>query len=230
MSYTKTILCLANSRKMSGRCVAGKERNGSAFTKWVRPVSTRPHREVSLEERRYENGSDPDILDIIRIPMKAPCPESYQTENELIDPEYYWELEGRATWQQVLASLDKVNGPLWINESSTYNGHNDQVAEQIAGQSNHSLLLIKPIDLTISVAREGGVFAPAKRAARTSFLFDGLRYTLKVTDPYIEHEYLRGENVVFPVSECVLCVSLGEAFNGHAYKLVATMITPERAR
>jgi len=28
MSYTKTIVCLANSRKLAGRCVAGKEWDG----------------------------------------------------------------------------------------------------------------------------------------------------------------------------------------------------------
>ncbi|MDA8248900.1 MAG: hypothetical protein M0Z28_06945 [Rhodospirillales bacterium] len=229
MSYTKTILCLANSRKMSGRCVAGKEMNGSVVTGWVRPISDRPTREISLEERRYENGNDPDILDIVTIPMKGPSPETYQTENYLIDADYYWELKGRANWTQVLGALDNVPGPLWINESSTYNGQNDQLQEQTALQFKHSLLLIRPIGATISVAREGGVYAPAKRAVRASFSFNSLHYKLKVTDPYIEHKYFRGEDGSFSVSECIICVSLSELFNGHVYKLVATMITPERA-
>jgi hypothetical protein len=229
MSYAKTILCLAKSRKLSGTCVAGKERSGTSFSNWIRPVSSRPTREISLDERRYENGNDPSVLDIITIPMKEPCPEAHQVENHLIDPEYYWELKGRATWPQVLGALDKVRGPLWVNESSSYNGHNDEIQEESAGKFQHSLLLIKPTDVTISVAREGGVFAPAKRAVRASFSLNGLHYKLKVTDPVMEHRYFQGENGVFPVPECILCVSLGEAFKGNAYKLVATIITPDRA-
>ena len=90
MTDSKRIACLANSRKLTGRCVAGREIKGRKGGKWIRPVSSRPGREVDEYERQYEDGSDPCVLDIIRIPVKEPIPEAWQTENWLLHPEYYW--------------------------------------------------------------------------------------------------------------------------------------------
>lgn len=89
MAYTKTILCLANSRKLSGRCIAGKEKLRRGYGEWIRPVSARPSEEISEEERRYENGQSAQILDVISVPMREPRPGAHQTENHLIDDDYY---------------------------------------------------------------------------------------------------------------------------------------------
>jgi hypothetical protein len=184
---------------------------------------------LSEEERRYENGDDPGILDIIQIEMGAQCPEAYQTENHLIDDNYYWQRVGRGTWTQALGAVDTVTGPLWTRGPSTYYGINDQVPEAIANTMTHSLLLIHPNSFRISVAREGGAFAPAKRRVRGSFSIANITYKLVVTDPFIERTYLHGTDGEFDIPDALLCVSLGEIFNGYAYKLIATVITPERA-
>lgn len=67
MSITRRIVCLANSRKMQGRCVAGRELNAGVAGSWIRPVSDRPAEEVSEYERQYQDGSDPRVLDIISV-------------------------------------------------------------------------------------------------------------------------------------------------------------------
>ncbi len=83
-NYSKTIICLANSRKMTGRCVAGKEIAGGKIGGWIRPVSVRPAGELSEEDRRFQNGQDPKLLDVIRIPMIEHRPYGFQKENQLL--------------------------------------------------------------------------------------------------------------------------------------------------
>jgi Dual OB-containing domain len=87
---TKRLVCLANSRKLHGRCIAGRELLAGRPGEWVRPVSDREHEEVSEYERQYEDGSDPRILDIIDVPLIAPRASPHQPENWLLDPGMYW--------------------------------------------------------------------------------------------------------------------------------------------
>ena len=70
----KRILCLANSRKISGRCVAGREIVNGQPGVWLRPVSDRQHQEISWDERHYEDANDPQVLDIVSLPLIEPRP------------------------------------------------------------------------------------------------------------------------------------------------------------
>jgi hypothetical protein len=56
----------------------------------------------------------------------------------------------------------------------------------------------------------------------------GLHYCLAVTDPLAESKYLVAQNGTYQVQDAVVCVSLAEPFHGFAYKLVASIITPEQ--
>lgn len=91
----KRIICLANSRKPGRRCIAGKEIlpavDGGAqrIGGWIRPVSAGAYEAVSDSERRYQNGSDPQVLDVIDVPVPNPQPHDYQQENWLIDNRRY---------------------------------------------------------------------------------------------------------------------------------------------
>lgn len=134
----KRIVCLANSRKLHGRCVAGKELQGENPGRWIRPVSAREYEEVSEYERQYQDGSDPQVLDILRIPLLNPRPKGYQQENWLLDPNNYWVKVGRGEWK-LLESLADALGPLWINGHSTYNGRNDKIPLSEASALDSSL-------------------------------------------------------------------------------------------
>jgi len=126
VNYKKKMVCLANSKKPGGRCVAGKEVSGEGHLGWIRPVSARPSAEISLDELHYENGKAPEILDIIEIPMIGAVPRVHQTENHMIDDESYWKKEGALTWNDVAALLD-TPATLWTNGDSTYHGRYDRL-------------------------------------------------------------------------------------------------------
>jgi hypothetical protein len=82
LPYAKTIVCLANSYKTGGICVAGKEKLGNgAFGHWIRPVSDRPGAELSRTECANSNYGAPKLLDVIAVPLLKPVPHGHQIEN-----------------------------------------------------------------------------------------------------------------------------------------------------
>ncbi len=227
VNYTRTIVCLANSRRHSGRCIAGKEVLESGFGDWIRPISGRPTAEVSEEERRYEDGQDIRVLDIVAVPMIAPAPLLYQTENHLIDAGFYWIKTGELQWTKLAYLLDNP-GTLWLNGESSYNGMNDRVKLETAAELKESLFLIKPEALIVSVQTEGAAFGNPRRRVRCRFKYGGSYYILVVTDPVAERAFLSKANGEYPVTDTYLCVSLGEAYSdGFCYKLVAAVISKQ---
>lgn len=229
MAYTKKIVCLANSRKISGRCIAGRELTDNGIGSWVRPVSKRATREISETDRRYQNGQRASILDIIEVPMLEPAPHYHHTEDHLIDENEYWIKNGEAGWETIEEMLEPNNSPLWINGEQTFHGLNDKISEEEAATLNSSLLLVRPSDLNILVRIESGFQGrPGKRNARARFNIDGETYLLQITDPKAEAEYLGRENGTYPVDDAIICLSLSEAWKGYVFKLVAAIFTQTR--
>jgi hypothetical protein len=113
MAETVRMVCLANSRKRSGRCIAGMARFADGSLRWARPVSNRPDGAVSHQERRI-SGVEPELLDILEISLAEPRPHQYQTENWLLDGSKRWRLVGHAECRQ-LARLANEPTSLWMN-------------------------------------------------------------------------------------------------------------------
>lgn len=220
----KRILCLANSRKEGDRCIAGKELPKSgAPGSWVRPVSDRADEAVNESERQYDDGSEPGILDVIDVPLRKARPKSYQQENWLLDPDRRWRKVYRVT-PEALEKLADPPGPLWINGYHTQHGRNDRLPVEQGVSLDSSLRLVKvgKLELDVFAPRlEQGDF---KRRIKGRFLYFGEDYRLWVTDPLYEQTYLNQPNDKYQLDECYLTVSLGEPYQGYAYKLIAAII------
>ena len=217
--YTRTIICLANSKKNLGRCVAGLELTGEKPTTWLRPVSERSGHELSLDDRRYANGADVALLDIVEVALLHHAPEGCQQENHLIDDGVYW--RKLATFSaRDLVQYARTNAPLWLDGNSSYSGRNDRILAHASDQLAHSLELVKPSNPIVIVAP-----GRTKRQVRVKFHLGATEYNFVVTDTEVEAAYLPRENGMYPLDGDVLfCVSLGEPFDGHRYKLVAAVI------
>jgi len=225
MTYEKTIICLASSRKFSARCIAGISEGNT--NDWIRPVSSRGSQEVSLQDTGL--GTYPDVGDILRIRFTEPKPSYYQSENHVIAPGFGWQRLGRKSFGELvkLAAIEPAD--LWVNYHHTFNGINDKMPIAIANRQTKSLVLIEPEDLVVTNDIEGdGTYGPPKRKHRIHFRYSGSQYTLACTDPWVENNAaFSGDST--PIKEkSLLCVSLGEEFNEHAFKLIASIITENR--
>jgi hypothetical protein len=220
VTAVKRIVCFANSRKINGRCVAGRELQNARVRGWIRPVSEREHQEVSEYERNYSDGSDPQVLDIIDVPLLEPQPHEYQRENWLLDPESYWRKVGEVQWND----LERFVGPdtrTWPAGFHSYNGSNDRIPSVQAARLGFSLSLVHPEYVAMRVFAPGEAFGNPKRRVQARFLLEGVAHQLWVTDPRYERRFLKEPDGEYELGECYMTLSLGEPYEDWVYKLVA---------
>lgn len=219
--YSKQIVCLANSRKRSGYCVAGKERLPKGIGGWIRPVGREGSGELSASNLEMGNGEVPRLLDIITVHLEGCCPHEYQSENHLI-AEGRWIRNGALPLSQVDSLRDEVDR-LWINGFHSHNGLNDRMPLELVNRFlASSLLFIRPQDLRIKVA-EG---SRGLKKVRAELTYKGEDYCLPVTDPMVEARYLPKALGCYPVegAQPYVTVSISEPFEGSCYKLIAGII------
>ncbi len=219
------ILCLASSRKYRGRCVAGLRTDGSG---WVRPVSSEPYGTLHPEHYRLKGGTEPRLLDVLRVDLASHRPEPNQPENWLTGRSP-WELRARPAGDEAVSLLAAAvqHGP------DLFGTRGDRLTpeELASAPTSHSLTLAEPRRLRWQV-RTTQAGNPQVRAI---FEVAGQGYNLALTDPVWERFIaMFGAGVHAPAtvgmpdeSRLLLTISLGEPtdFDGACYKLVAAVIT-----
>src|SRR5262245_8566645 len=83
------IICLANSRKHQGRCVAGLTTDGGG---WIRPISNTPDGSLLAHHYTLTNGTEARVMDVLWMEVDQPRPENHHPENWIV---------GKAKWQLV---------------------------------------------------------------------------------------------------------------------------------
>jgi hypothetical protein len=223
----KRIVLLANSRKNTGRCIAGREIvNGVVQPTWIRPVGDRASHEIEFSERRYQDNTEPRPGDTLVLAVKTHAPHDYQTENWVLDDHYYWVREQPLAWPAIVA-ITESPASLWANGRSTSAGFNDEMPHAVAVTFGTSLCLIHVRDLVIHVAHHFD-----KKRVQARFTHNGVQYWLWITDSEVEPTYKNMDDGDYDVGEACLTISLGEPFakgeqgDLFVYKLVAAVITP----
>lgn len=214
MPFTRTIICLATSRKLGGKCVAGKDiTNGQ----WIRPVSTLETGELYQHQIQYENGEMPECQDIIEIEFERHIPKYYQPENILITSR---------RWKKIDTFPSKKLDTLCDSCRTVFQNvgnHEDRIPVTNLQQREitSSLLFIKVKDLRIYKTYS----MSGREQVRAIFPFNTKTYDLVVTDPIMEN-IVRTEYVQCNVicKNIYLCISIGEPFNNDCYKLVSSVI------
>jgi hypothetical protein len=214
------MIVLANSLKLSGRCVAGVS---TETGQWIRPVSEWEHGELYPGEFRI-GGREPQPLDVVRFSYSRPVPVAAQPENVLIEGGR-WELVRRIEPEEAYAELE----PFLSSGPEIFGDCEAGVAEDEANAGLDSSLALVEADGSVNfVVRPR--FAPGKQL-RTRAVFDlsSRAYDLPVTDGKLKPKMLScdvgtyegGDMGIAANGRTLLTISLGQPFNKMNWKLVA---------
>ena len=213
------LVCLANSIKLGGRCVAGKQLIEGKVGSWIRPVST-PEGGTIVNPRYYRTSAPIAVMDVIELEVVKRIPFlGYQQENVLVEP-LRWKKAGEYRWDGLDELVDSPS-PLWYGDGEK----NDRIKLENAKKLRSSLRLIKVTQPDIFV--QSGVFG---NVLRTRFIYEDMEHNLAITDPIAREKYLSGLGGIPKFPEAYFCVSIGEPFKPHGsvdhqcFKMVAAVI------
>jgi hypothetical protein len=206
----KTIVCLANSYKHGGRCVAGICLDDG---KWIRLRSRDGDGSLAPHEYALNDGhGELRLLDVFEVDLHYAIPSDCHPEDWVTSPQF-WRLIERPcsdkTWKKVAERVER-RGPL-------LGGYSDRVwASYFKNKpAEASLALVCPTDVWWWAREERG-----KIKYRALFKLNNITYDLAVTDPrWLEQMRLLPAGI-YPhrllapeTAETWLAVSLSEAFS-----------------
>lgn len=232
MSFRKTFVCLARSRKYGGCCIAGKTASPSGYGNWIRPTGTSPGGALIERETCFDDGSTAALLDLVTVHIQEKDEEvAYQAENYRICRGIPWKKEGTVHYGKIGELADKPE-TLWKNNYSSGAGMNDFVPVSMLGGTAQSLYLIRPFALKLLAEPTRGPGSPI--SVRAKFIYGGVGYNLKVTD-FRFYRMERDEIETLDLRGAFLTISLGLPFTPESragsvpecYKLVAAVLLPQ---
>lgn len=216
------IICLANSYKHGGRCVAGVRTDGKG---WVRPISDAPDGTLNYRDYRLSNGTDVKVLDLVSISLTEPKPAKHQPENWLFEKQP-WKLIARPAPSDVLKAVANVLSV----DSFLFKDTRDRIPFKEFNEkpAASSLAIVHPSKLEFCITQS---FAGNKQL-RAKFELAGRVFNLAVTDPVwkdrlsnkIHGTYGRADVGIDNDTQVFLTISLGEPLDGFCYKLVAAVL------
>ncbi len=215
------LVCLANSRKHGGHCVAGWRVDGGGFVRLVSPLADGTLTPIDL---RLGERDEPQMFDLIRVGIASPRPMPHQRENLVID-ESPWQLLRRPASRNVLERMLPLleRGPDLLGSSGASIPYDDCIRRPAA----HSIAIAKVQRAVLSVSER-----LQRKRLRLRFQLRKASYELTVTDPFWERAVERWEVGEYPWwklfpsgRDPVITVSLTEPFGDgrECFKIVATL-------
>jgi hypothetical protein len=216
----KTIVCLANSYKHGGRCIAGIDIHDG---QWIRLHGNSADGSLCACEYVLDDGSEPRLLDVIEVEVHYAIRSQSHPEDWQIAPSR-WRLVERGATERQWAGL--------TNEKTKSKGilrdHRDRIAtwELKYKPLKSSLCLICPSEIYWWIREDKG-----KRKYRALFHHKYVTYDFALTDPRWLDQLKLLPDGIYPhstfagtTSETWLTISISEPYFGFHYKLVAGVI------
>jgi len=212
-------VCLANSYKEGGRCVAGIVLDAQNHPvreqgnpKWIRPICKTEYGEIPTH--LVDNISFIiNLLDVVKIEVSDyPDLQTHQPENALFD----------FNSLQVIGKYDQRNLiALYASHRLIFGNRGKAVAKENIHRQNHSLMFVK----TNAFEVWQRVFPDnPKPQVRIKFTYCGNPYDLPVTDPVFLEKYQSNPAFYKDYRQMDMTLSLGIEHQDWYYKLIAGII------
>lgn len=217
----KYFICLANSYKHGGRCVAGIEisfnaegkpnivRNLDGRPRWIRPISNEVDGAIP-----NEIAQNIKLFSVIKLVDTVPTPNKPHVEDTK-----YSQMECRHGYFTNNDGLLKLC--LDNKHQNIFYFQGKAIRSEMVERLDYSLMFIHPekAEAYIDENRE-------KSKYRMRFTYYGSHYDFPITDPVFLESFKKSPDAYKELKDVYLTLSLGLAFEGFHFKLVAAVIFP----
>lgn len=214
-------ICLANSYKRGGRCIAGIEididnnnhwtvkRKVDGTPQWIRPIA----QTTEFGEIPEGEANNIPLLSVVRLTEVTPCPQNAHSEDV-----YYKQMYPIGRVPSHPDILSKMTDD---NHSSLFYTEDYSIPIEIYERATYSLMMIHPEGLTFHLD-------PSKKRAKyfMTFKYNNAIYDFSVTDPYFYQYIEQHPEELDHLSDVYLTLSLGLQYEGRHHKLIAAIIIP----